>query len=145
MGRDKPQRISPRINYQKNIPGNSRPLCLPIEPDTAITAVNEIITHLGVQGSVKLDSADFSSMSQSLMVNVVNTIILNLAEGTTHVTDDTGLFTVMDNVPADNMAAHIILVPTGVQSPKNHFLFTLGTTFFMFTRLFFMTRSDFGS
>lgn len=75
--------------------------------------VHYIFANLSIQGSMKLNSRNFGTMSESFVVNIINTVLIYAAEGCSHMTHNTCLFTVMNYITSNNVTADVIFMPAG--------------------------------
>ncbi|MNC52800.1 hypothetical protein D3C75_1021690 [compost metagenome] len=65
---------------EKDISADAGALRLPIQPKRTVAAVNDIPANLGIQRSVKLDPPHFCAVENALVMNIVNAVLVNLAE-----------------------------------------------------------------
>ena len=87
-------------------------LCLPVAPDAHRAVVDVVAAHRHVDRCMHLDTCDLCSPLLHHIVDVVDMVVLNDTEYTTHTADDTALLTVMDVISADDMAADLLLQPS---------------------------------
>ena len=111
----------------KKVLGDPGSLCLPVQPQASRTVVNVVVPVSNVDGGVHLDATDFGPGQVLADINIVDIIIFNQGADTTEVPNDSGLPTVMDMVAADNMGAHMLLIPALVGSLANGVPLSLGT------------------
>lgn len=100
---------------KKYIAADAGALCLPVKPKRTVTAIDFIFTNLSIQGSMQFNSCYFGTVSEPFMVNIVNTVLINAAEGCSHMTHNTGLFAIMNHITSNDVTADPILMPAGVQ------------------------------
>src|SRR5690606_24600295 len=99
-------------------------------PNAAITAVDDISANFCIQGSMQFDSCYFGTVSEAFMVDIVDTVIIDAAEGTAHMPYDACLFTIVDDIVPYDVTADPVLMPSaGVQCAEDYFLFTLRAAF----------------
>ena len=86
-------------------------LGLPVKPHTQGAVVEVIVPHLGIDGSVELDAADFPAEELVLGGDAVNFIAVNVAEDAAQMTHDAVLTAVVDHVVPHHMGADALLAP----------------------------------
>ena len=107
-------------------------LSFPITPDSHSTMMNMISSHNNINCSMHFNSGNFCSAQFHHIVDMVNMIILNNTEYTTHTPDNTSLLTVVDIVSADNMTSYFFLKPAMILSTAYRVSFHLSLTLNIF-------------
>jgi hypothetical protein len=103
----------------KEVPADSGPLCLPIQPCAQGTIMNPIVMDLYIQGGMQFNTGDFMSIEFSFQGNIVDMIIIDFTKDATQMTDDPILPTIIDGVITDNMGANHLSAPTRVGSAED--------------------------
>ncbi|MNN39311.1 hypothetical protein D3C81_1533430 [compost metagenome] len=86
---------------------------MPVKPKCTVTAIDDIFTNLSIQGSMQFDSCDFGTVSEPFVVNIINPVLINAAEGCPHMAHDTCLFAIMNHIASNDVTADSIFMPTG--------------------------------
>ena len=88
-----------------------RPLRLPIEPYGPVGAVKDVVMDIHVQRSVELDTGNFRAMVDHLVMDMMDTVSVDLAEDRAEMADDAALLAFRNLVVANDMAADMLLIP----------------------------------
>lgn len=59
------------------------------------------------------------------MMDIINPVMANLAEGPAQMTDDSSLLTIMDHIIADDMTSDVVLMPILAECTENNLLLPL--------------------
>ena len=112
--------------------GDTGSLCLPVAPDTHGGMMDMVAAENNVNSSMELDGGDLSTAKLLHVVDMMNMVVLDDREDTTHTAYDTGLLTVMDMTAANDMAAYLFLQPAVILSAANCVTLHLSGAFNLF-------------
>ena len=101
-------------------------LRLPVRPDTHGAIMDDIPSHDDINSSMELDTRDLGAAQLHHIVDVMDVVVLNDAEDTSHSADDAALLAVVDVAAADDVASHLLLQPPVVLSPAHGIPLHLG-------------------
>ena len=104
-------------------------LCLPVKPGTKGTVMDIIVMDLYVNGCVQLDACNLVTEILMFYGNVVNMVIVDLAEYTSHMAYTTVLSAVINDIIPDNMGADLFFAPANLQGAEHSFHLVLVTWF----------------
>ena len=82
---------------------NSSALCLPVRPDSHGAMMDMISSKNHVNCCMELNSCDFCSSKLLHIIDMMDVIILNNRKYTSHTSNDSCLFAVMDIASSNNM------------------------------------------
>ena len=88
-------------------------LCLPVKPCSKYTVVNIVIKNLYINCCIKFDTCNLISEKFMFHSNIVNMIMFNCAEYTSHMAYNSILSTVINCVVSDNMRPYGSFAPSG--------------------------------
>ncbi len=120
----------PLVVVQKVL-GDSRPLRLPVRPDAHRAVVDVVSADDNVDRRVHLDARNLGAAQLHHIVDVMDVVVLNDAEDTSHSADDAALLAVVDVAAADDVASHLLLQPPVVLSPAHGIPLHLGRALHM--------------
>ena len=90
---------------------NSCTLSLPVEPYTHDAVVDMISSDRYIDPCMKLDAGGLGTPQLRRCADIVDVIVLDRRENSSHSSDDTGLLAVMDVTAAHGMASYALLCP----------------------------------
>lgn len=108
------------------IPGDAGALPHPIQPDAERGPEDVVLRDADIHGTVEFDAPLLGAVKELLPMDVVDGVSRNLAEGRAHAADDAGLFTVVDVIVQDKVAADGFFVPSAFECPADGVHITLG-------------------
>jgi hypothetical protein len=102
------QEIGDAVVVQE-VSGDSGSLCFPVAPDTHPAVVDVVSAEGYVDCGVELDTCDLSTAELLHVIYVMDVVILDCGENTSHTSNDTGLLTVMDVAASYDVMTDIFL------------------------------------
>ena len=97
------------------------PLRLPVKPGSQTTVMDIVITYLNVNGRMKLDAGNLMTKILMFHRNIINMVMINPAEYTSHMSHDPVLSAVIDHIVTDDMGTDSLLTPAALERTKHCF------------------------
>ena len=92
---------------------------LPVEPYTSITVIKPVVFNNHINRRMQFNTTDLCTGKLALSMNIIDMIILNHTEYSSHVSTNTCLFAIKDNVITYHMRTDILLVPAHTPGLNN--------------------------
>ena len=89
----------------------SRSLSLPVKPQSSCAVMNVILSYHYIDRSMHFYSTDLSSRKIVSVVDVMDLVLLNKAEHSAEMPDNTGLPAIMNIASPDNMRSDVLFRP----------------------------------
>ena len=115
----------------QQILSDSCALCFPVTPNSHCAVVNVVASHNNINCSVHFYSCNLSTAKLHHIVDMVNVIIFDDTKYTTHTTDNSTLFTMMNIVSTNYMSTDFLFQPTIILSTTYRITLHLSSTFNM--------------
>ena len=112
--------------------GDAGALGFPVAPNAHGAVVDVVAAVHHIDGCVHFDAGDLRASQLHHIVDMVDVVVLNQGEHTTHPANDAALLAVVDVAPAHDVAAHLLLQPAVILSPADGVPFHLGGAFHVF-------------
>ena len=91
-----------------------------------------ISPHDHINSRMHLDTCNLRSAKLHHIVDVMDVVVLDEAEDTAHSANNTALLTVMDVIPADDVASHLFFQPAMILATADCITFHLSGTLYIF-------------
>ena len=115
----------------QEIPCDSGSLRLPVTPDSHPTVMDMVPAESNIYGCMELDTCNLRSAQLLHVIYVMDVVILDCGENTSHTSNDTGLLTVMDITSPYDVTSYCFLGPAFILSTAHSIPLHLGRALYM--------------
>ena len=113
----------------EQVPGDTGPLGLPVQPQASGAMVDVVVTDNGIDGGVEFDSGNLRAIQLLLVVDVMDMVVFDQGKGAAQMAHNSRLPAVVNIASPDGVGAYRVLIPALVDRSANHIPFILGTAF----------------
>ena len=120
--------------FPKDILCNTRPLGLPVKPQSPIAITETVSSDDGINGRMKFHSRNLSPLELTPNIDIMNIVIFNGGKCASHTSNNTSLPAIIYMIVPNDMTADQIFGPTALQIRKNCFRISLCAPFYRVCR-----------